>query len=139
MKTFRLLFATLFALALVAFTTSMLWAAPLPTGTSLKAHSQAWHDYYLDQNAATHVTLNVAETPHELWRGGLAENQAALHSIAKPHIALRVAHSQDWDSQYLDRNVNSSIKAIVTDYTPPYLWQGCAANPHHRVPPANPL
>src|SRR4051794_28467710 len=135
MKTFRLWIAVLSALALISLTSTMLMAAPLPSAASMQAHSEAWHNHYLDQNAATHLTLNMVETPHEQWRGGLAENQAPLHSIAKPHLTLSVAHSEDWDSHFLDRNVNTSIKAIVTDYTPPNLWQGCAANPDHRVQP----
>ena len=139
MKSFRLLTAVLSAFALVVLTGTVLLAAPLPTASNIKAHSEAWHNHYFDQNAVTHVSMNMVETPHEQWRGGLAENQAALHSIAKPHLTLRVAHSEDWDAHFLDRNVNTSIKAVVTDYTPPNLLQGCATNPDHRVKPANPL
>lgn len=133
MRTLKWTVAALLTIALFGLTTALSLAAPAAPRLAIKAHSDAWHDFYLDQHNAERVTSNVAETPHEKWRGGLAEQRAET-SVAAPRKLLRGAvHGEDWDSVYFDRTVNTSITVREWDYTSAALLQGCHAQADHKV------
>jgi hypothetical protein len=138
MQTFRIILAALIALALLPLSATVLTAAPELPRTALRAHSDAWHDFYFDRNGATHLTLDITETPRATWRGGLAE-QRAVPPVPAPRPAVRVAHGADWDAHYFDRNISKSIKTSVSFYESSLLWQGCHAQADHRVQPASVL
>lgn len=132
MRMFRFGIAALAALALAALTPALMWGAGMPTAAGARAHSDAWHDSYLDRDGATHVVFHLATEGDEAWRGGMAA-QRALETPAQPRRTARVAHGEEWDSKYLDRNVNRSIKSPVIDYQNPSTMEGCHAQADHRI------
>lgn len=137
MRTFKWTSAALLTAALFVATAAISLAAPTVPHALTKAHSEAWHDFYLDQNNAARVMLNIVETPQAKWRGGLAEQQAQNSVAAAAHKALRGAvHGEEWDSVHFDRTVGKSAKPTVIDYQNPLTWQGCHAQADHKVQPS---
>ncbi len=136
MKTYKLALAATFALMLLTLPTMLLAApnepgkelkqelgnAPIRPRPVLKAHSDAWSDFYFNRNVATELPFYFESASRGPLRGGLA----GLHAAAKP-IARKTdwkAHSDEWNARYFDRNVNQTLSAPASEYLDPGLRRG---------------
>lgn len=133
MRMFRVGIAALFALTLIALTPALMWGAGVHANAGARAHSDAWHDSYLDKDGATHVVFRLVTSEEQGWRGGMAASRV-VETPAQPRRTLaRAAHGEEWDANYLDRNVSASIQSPVSDYQNPSLLEGCHAQADHRI------
>jgi hypothetical protein len=138
MKTYKVPFAAAIALTLLTLTWTALLAAPTKPGNELKqelgnapipprlivkAHSDAWNNYYFDRNAATELPIYFENVSRGELRGGLAGYRSLPAKPIAPRPNLK-AHSDAWNAYYFDRNVNARLAPKATEYLQPGLRRG---------------
>jgi hypothetical protein len=140
MKTLKLAAGAIALLTLVVLTSALLSAAPTDTGNGtaaentapiiprpfMKAHSEEWNDVYFDKYTYTQPKLNIPSEPIKI-RGGMAEMYAQNgrpNAVPEPVKPVIKAHSEEWNSYYFDRTVNTRFVSPVTEYVLPWERRG---------------